>query len=191
VQSRTRRRAEVRTVALVGYTNAGKSTLFNRLTGERVYTADQLFATLDTTLRRIHVPGAETLVLSDTVGFIRDLPHDLVTAFRATLSEAAEADLLLHVVDAAAPARADQETAVEAVLEEIGAAGVPRIRVLNKADLAGLPPGVERDACGTISAVRVSALTGAGSAELRGALAERFPATRADSPVLPPPALPA
>jgi GTP-binding protein HflX len=176
VQSRTRRRAEVRTVALVGYTNAGKSTLFNRLTGERVYAADRLFATLDTTLRRLHVPGAQSIVLSDTVGFIRELPHDLVAAFRATLSEAAEADLLLHVVDAAAPARAEQEAAVEAVLAEIGAAGVPTIRVLNKSDLAGLPSGVERDACGTISTVRVSALTGAGSADLRSALAERFPA---------------
>jgi len=191
VQSRTRRRAEVRTVALVGYTNAGKSTLFNRLTGERVYVADQLFATLDTTLRRVFVPGAETIVLSDTVGFIRELPHDLVAAFRATLSEAAEADLLLHVVDAAAATRAEQEAAVETVLDDIGAAGVPRIRVLNKADLAGLPPSVERDACGTISSVRVSALTGAGSAELRGALAERFPATARPLPDLTPPALPA
>src|SRR5205814_6223716 len=99
-QRRARTRAAVRNVALVGYTNAGKSTLFNRLTGAHVHAADQLFATLDTTLRRLHVDAAESMVLSDTVGFIRELPHDLVAAFSATLSEAADADLLLHVIDA-------------------------------------------------------------------------------------------
>ena len=123
VQSRTRRRARVRTVALVGYTNAGKSTLFNRLTRERVYAADQLFATLDTTLRRVHVPGAEPIVLSDTVGFIRDLPHDLVAAFRATLAEAARgrpAAARRRQRGARTATRRSRRSS--AVLEEIGAA---------------------------------------------------------------------
>jgi GTP-binding protein HflX len=165
----------VRTVALVGYTNAGKSTLFNRMTGAGAYVADQLFATLDTTLRKVYVEGADTIVMSDTVGFIRDLPHDLVAAFRATLSEAADADLLLHVIDAGALNRDEQIAAVDRVLTEIGAAAVPQIRVFNKCDIAGLATGVERDGCGTISTVRLSALTGAGTTDLRAALAERFP----------------
>jgi GTP-binding protein HflX len=175
-QSRTRRRASVRTVALVGYTNAGKSTLFNRLTRARAYAADQLFATLDTTLRRFHVPGADPIVLSDTVGFIRDLPHDLVAAFRATLSEAADADLLLHVIDASHGNREEQIAAVETVLAEIGADRVPQVRVWNKIDATRTPPGSSRDESGMISDVRLSALTGDGCAELRAALAERFPA---------------
>ena len=175
-QGRTRRRAAVRTVALVGYTNAGKSTLFNRLTGAKSYAADLLFATLDTTLRRIYAPGAAAIVLSDTVGFIRDLPHDLVAAFRATLAEAAQADLLLHVVDAAHPNRNEQAAAVDAVIQEIGAERVPQIRVMNKVDSAAASPGIERDESGIICTVRLSALTGAGCVDLRAALAERFPA---------------
>jgi GTPase len=182
VQSRTRRRAEVRTVALVGYTNAGKSTLFNRLTGAGALAANQLFATLDTTLRKVHVPGAAPVVLSDTVGFIRDLPHDLIAAFRSTLTEAADADLLLHVVDGSSDERDMQERAVDEVLAEIGAGEMPRIRVVNKIDTTGLSPGVERDACGTIRSVRLSALTGAGCDELLAALAERFPAGAGHAP---------
>jgi GTPase len=174
-QRRARRRAEVRNVALVGYTNAGKSTLFNRLTGARVYAADQLFATLDTTLRRLVLADAQDLVLSDTVGFIRDLPHDLVAAFRATLKEAVDADLLLHVVDSSHVNRDAQIAAVDAVLTEIGAAERPRILVYNKSDAAGLAPGVERDEYGKICAVRLSALSGVGVAGLHAALAERFP----------------
>ena len=174
-QRRARRRAAVRNIALVGYTNAGKSTLFNRLTGAHVYAANQLFATLDTTLRRLSLPDAEDIVLSDTVGFIRDLPHDLVAAFRATLKEAVDADLLLHVVDASHDNRAAQIAAVDAVLSEIGADTVPQILVLNKCDVAALAPCVERDEYGKIHAVRLSALTGAGVPELHAALAERFP----------------
>jgi len=174
-QSRTRRRALVRTVALVGYTNAGKSTLFNRLTGAQAYAANQLFATLDTTLRRLNLPDADDIVVSDTVGFVRELPHDLVAAFRATLSEAADADLLLHVIDASHPNREEQIEAVEGVLHEIGADEVPQIRVYNKIDLAGLAPGMERDPSGILHAIRLSALTGEGCADLRAALVERFP----------------
>jgi GTP-binding protein HflX len=147
-----------------------------------VYAADQLFATLDTTLRRWRLANAEDIVLSDTVGFIRDLPHDLVAAFRATLKEAVDADLLLHVVDAAHPDRDLQIAAVDAVLEEIGAADAPRILVLNKCDAADLAPGVERDEYGKIRAVRLSALTGSGLPDLAAALAERFPRGARDIP---------
>ena len=174
-QRRARRRAAVRNVALVGYTNAGKSTLFNRLTGAESFAANQLFATLDTTLRRLELAGTETIVVSDTVGFIKDLPHDLIAAFRGTLKEAIDADLLLHVIDASHPDRERQIAAVDAVLAEIGADEVPRILVLNKCDLAEHAPGVERDEYGKIASVRLSALTGAGVPEMRAALAERFP----------------
>ncbi len=130
---RARVRSELPRVALVGYTNAGKSTLFNALTGADAYAADQLFATLDPTVRRVDMPGG-SIVLADTVGFVRDLPHELVAAFRSTLSEAREADLLLHVVDAADPIREERIAQVDEVLQEIGAGDIPQILVFNKID---------------------------------------------------------
>jgi GTP-binding protein HflX len=172
VQRRARARGDVLSVSLVGYTNAGKSTLFNALTRSRAYEADQLFATLDTTTRRVWLPDAGDVVVSDTVGFIRELPHGLVAAFRATLEETVHADLLLHVVDAASPARAEQALQVNQVLAEIPAGAAPQLAVWNKIDLAGLETGLERDQYGTISRVFVSARTGAGLEQLRGAIAE-------------------
>jgi len=172
VQRRARARRDVPSLSLVGYTNAGKTTLFNALTRAGAYEADQLFATLDTTSRRVWLPEAGNVVISDTVGFIRDLPHSLVAAFRATLEETVHADLLLHVVDAASAARLEQAAQVDAVLAEIGAGEVPQILVWNKIDAAGLEPGVERDEYGRIRRVFVSARSGAGLAELRGAIAE-------------------
>jgi len=172
VQRRSRSRGRVTSVSLVGYTNAGKSTLFNCLTKAGVLSADKLFATLDTTTRRVYLPGAGAVVLSDTVGFIRDLPHSLVAAFRATLEETVQADLLLHVVDAASPTREQNIAEVNKVLEEIGAESVPQILVSNKIDLNGTAPGLERDEYGKISRVRLSAKTGDGVETLRQALVE-------------------
>mgnify|MGYP000855398051 CR=1 FL=1 len=172
VQRKARGRVDLLNVSLVGYTNAGKSTLFNALTHAGVFAADRLFATLDTTTRKLWLPEAGHIVLSDTVGFIRDLPHSLVAAFHATLEATAEADLLLHVVDSASPARDDQIADVNKVLAEIGAANVPQLKVLNKLDLTGLPPAVERDEYGRILHVRISARCGEGLPLLRGALAE-------------------
>jgi GTP-binding protein HflX len=176
-QRRTRRRARQRNdafcVSLVGYTNAGKSTLFNALTNSSAYCADQLFATLDTTSRRCFVAPGIPVVLSDTVGFIRDLPHALIDAFKATLDEAAQADLLVHVVDASIASREAQMEAVEGVLQEIGAADVPRCLVFNKIDQAQRGAGVERAACGRIDAVWLSAQSGNGLELLRSAIAQR------------------
>jgi GTP-binding protein HflX len=180
VQRRARVRAQVLSVSLVGYTNAGKSTLFNALTHAGALTADQLFATLDTTTRRLYLPGAGNVTVSDTVGFIRGLPHSLVAAFRATLEETIHADLLLHVVDASSPVRDAQIVEVDKVLTEIGADRVPQILVWNKLDLTGAPHGVDRDEYGNIRRVRLSAGTGEGVENLRQALVE-VAAARADS----------
>ena len=172
VQRKARRRGDVLNVSLVGYTNAGKSTLFNTLTHAGVYAADQLFATLDTTSRKLWIEQAGNIVISDTVGFIRDLPHSLVDAFHATLEAAVDADLLLHVVDSASHARDEQMAEVGRVLEEIGARDVPQLIVWNKIDLTEAASGVDRDEYGNISRVRISSRTGEGMELLRQALAE-------------------
>ena len=172
VQRRARNRADVLSVSIVGYTNAGKSTLFNKLTRANVYVADQLFATLDTTSRRMFTEEAGEIVVSDTVGFIRHLPHSLVAAFRSTLEETIQADLLLHVVDSNNPNRDDQIAEVNKVLVEIEAAEIPQLLVFNKIDLQDVPPGVERDEYGRIARVFLSAKSGAGLDGLRLALLE-------------------
>jgi GTP-binding protein HflX len=186
LQRKARNRSDVMSVSIVGYTNAGKSTLFNRLTNANVYVANQLFATLDTTARKIFLDGdsPRQVVLSDTVGFIRHLPHGLVAAFRSTLEETAQADLLLHVVDVNSPERHDQVAEVNKVLAEIGAQNIPQIVVYNKIDLQGLEAGVKRDEYGKIASIHLSAITGAGLAELRAALAEVRDAPESDVQVL-------
>jgi len=168
---RARMRSELPRVALVGYTNAGKSTLFNAMTGADAYAADQLFATLDPTVRRIDLPGGGA-VLADTVGFVRDLPHDLVAAFRSTLSEAREADLLLHVIDAADPLRDERIAQVDEVLADIGAGDLPQLLVFNKIDrLDDVAPRIDRPGEGK-NRVWVSARDGKGLDLLREALGE-------------------
>ena len=172
VQRRARNRHDVLSVSIVGYTNAGKSTLFNKLTRANVYVADQLFATLDTTSRRMFTEESGEIVVSDTVGFIRHLPHSLVAAFRSTLEETIQADLLLHVVDANNANRDDQIAEVNKVLTEIGAADIPQVLVFNKIDLQDVPPSVQRDDYGRIVRVFLSAKSGEGLDGLRLALME-------------------
>jgi GTP-binding protein HflX len=164
----------VPSLALVGYTNAGKSTLFRALTGADAYIADQLFATLDPTVRSIVLPGATKVVVADTVGFIRELPHELVAAFQSTLTEAREATLLLHVVDVSDPRRDEHIDEVNRVLAEIGASELPQILVFNKIDRIDTPERVERDEAGRVSHVWLSAMKSRGLDLLRDALAERL-----------------
>ncbi|WP_022961366.1 ribosome rescue GTPase HflX [Halopseudomonas pelagia] len=172
---RSRRRAEIPVVSLVGYTNAGKSTLFNVLTSSTVYAADQLFATLDPTLRRIELDDIGPAILADTVGFIRHLPHKLVEAFRATLEESSQADLLLHVIDAADPDRTSHIEQVVKVLTEIDAIELPILEVYNKIDLLeGVEPHIQRDESGLPVRVWVSAQQGLGLELVQQAMAERL-----------------
>jgi GTPase len=169
---RSRQRAAIPTVSLVGYTNAGKSTLFNRVTGAEVYVQNQLFATLDPTMRRLELADIGAVIFADTVGFISHLPHKLVEAFRATLEEAANSTLLLHVVDAFADERLRNIEQVDLVLEEIGAADLPQLRVYNKIDLLDMEPRIDRGDNGAPVAVWLSAQSGAGCDLLLQAIAE-------------------
>jgi len=174
-QSRQARiKADIPTVSVVGYTNAGKSTLFNGLTDASVYAADQLFATLDPTLRKLELSERQSVILADTVGFVRHLPHDLVAAFRATLQETREADLILHVVDASDDNRQDKIEAVNRVLLEVGAAEVPQLMVYNKIDLLGIAPRTDVDADDRAWRIWLSARNRGGFEELLGALRTRF-----------------
>lgn len=174
-QGRSKRgKSGISTVALVGYTNAGKSTLFNRITNETVYAADQLFATLDPTLRRLDLAGGVSAVLADTVGFIRDLPHELVDAFRSTLTETLEADLLLHIVDDSDAEREQRRDDVDKVLHGIGADKVPQLMVFNKIDLSGHSVRVERSESGMAQAVWLSAASGQGIDVLLEAITDRL-----------------
>jgi GTP-binding protein HflX len=171
---RGRTRSDVKTISLAGYTNAGKSTLFNQLCTADVLVENQLFATLDPTLRKLELPVIGNAVLADTVGFIRQLPHSLVDAFRATLEEVSQADLILHVVDAASPLRGEQISEVNLVLEEIGAEATPQLMVYNKVDLLDEEPRIERNAHGVVTKVWVSSIDGAGKELLLEAIAERI-----------------
>ena len=171
---RNRVRAEIPTVALVGYTNAGKSTLFNALTDAGVYVRDQLFATLDPTVRSIDLPDGQKVVLADTVGFVRDLPHELVAAFRSTLQEAREADLILHLIDASDTNRWQRVRQVNSVLKQLDADRVPQIRVYNKIDLLDRVPRVANNRDGASRAVWLSAATGDGIPLLLDAISDRL-----------------
>ncbi len=168
----TRQRSAIQTVSLVGYTNAGKSTLFNQLTGASVYVADQLFATLDSTLRKLEADTDQEIVVSDTVGFIRHLPHDLVAAFRSTLEETVEANLLIHVVDAADPEQDTYIEQVNEVLSEIGAADIPVLTVFNKIDLTDIVPHIDYDSEGKVNRVWLCAQSGHGLDLLKQVLVE-------------------
>jgi GTP-binding protein HflX len=169
---KARRKAEIPTVALVGYTNAGKSTLFNGITSADVYVADKLFATLDPTIRRLELDEVGPIVLADTVGFIAHLPHKLVEAFKATLEETRTADLLLHIIDAATDERDRNISEVQSVLEEIGAGDIPSLRVYNKIDLLEREPRIDRDVEGLPERVWLSAVTGEGLDLLQQAISE-------------------
>ena len=174
LRRKNRNKIPIPTISLVGYTNAGKSTLFNKLTGAQVYEADQLFATLDPTMRKLDLAGKEQVILADTVGFIRHLPHTLVEAFKSTLEEVTEASLLIHVVDSSNPESAELMNEVNQVLKEIDASEVPQIIVYNKIDLTGEAPHLERDQNGAIRKVWLSARTGAGTELLIQALSEYY-----------------
>ena len=171
---RNRVKAEIPTVALVGYTNAGKSTLFNALTNADVYVKDQLFATLDPTVRRLDLPEGEHAVLADTVGFVRDLPHELIAAFKSTLQEAREADLILHLIDASDPNRWQRVRQVNSVLKQLDADQVPQIRVYNKIDKLDRAPRIANNQQGEGRAVWLSAITGEGLPMLKDAIARRL-----------------
>ncbi|HED33614.1 MAG TPA: GTPase HflX [Gammaproteobacteria bacterium] len=170
----SRRKAEIHTVAFVGYTNAGKSTLFNALTQADVYVQDQLFATLDPTLRKLQINEGSSVILADTVGFIRHLPHDLVESFRSTLQETEQAHLLFHIIDASDDMRLDNIHAVETVLDEIGANEVPQIQIMNKVDRLEIEPRIDRDDEGNVQRIWISAMQGQGLELIHQVLAEYF-----------------
>lgn len=176
VGRQTRKRSDAPTVTIVGYTNAGKSTLFNLLTDSDIYAEDRLFATLDATLRKLHLPGSGQIILADTVGFIRHIPHDLVAAFRSTLEETSEADLLIHLVDASDPLRDEKIAEVNSVISEVGADQVPQLLVYNKIDLLepDLVAKLDLDQDGLPARVWMSAATGDGTDLLMDALAAHF-----------------